>query len=80
MERSSGWIIWVHPQEMTTLQSYLWCAHTINNDDPQEIAYGDTANEAIGALVGKLTKYGAATIREIHTRDEQGKTVYPVGA
>ena len=74
----SGWIIWAQPTQPLTAQSYLWRAYTINNNVDTETAFGDTANEAIGLLVGKLTSEGPALIREIHTRDVDGKVMFPV--
>ena len=72
-----GWIIYVQPNEATCVESAQWYAETINTSQDRHVGFGDTPNEAIGDLIGILTKLGPATIAEIHTRDSQGNVLYP---
>lgn len=75
--KTDGWIIWVNQQEQLCIEGAAWAAHTLNNDEPTEYGFGDTAMEAVGELIGILTRDGSCTIREIHTRDEDNKVLYP---
>lgn len=78
MERqNNGWIVWVEPNEVQTVEGAHWKAWTVNNDSDTEYGFGDTAQEAVGDLIGVLTRFGAATIREIHTRGMENEILYP---
>jgi hypothetical protein len=79
MKNRDGVIIWVEPNNTQCVEGAHWAARTLNNDMNIEYGYGDTANEAIGDLVGILTTLDSATIREIHIRDSKGEILYPVG-